>query len=409
MRVRIHRGTHEIGGSCVELESDGQCILLDAGLPLDSPLGATPSLPDIDRPSLIAIVISHPHLDHFGLLPVLPSVPTVMGSAARRILTATAPFMPYPASPTAGPDLIDRQTMTIGPYRITPYLVDHSAYDAYALLVEAGGKRLFYSGDLRLHGRKGSLVERLLSSPPSEIDTLLIEGTTLSRDGHTPEPRHEADIEDDFAHLFRQTEGLCLVQASAQNIDRMVTLYRACQKTRRILVIDLYAALVLEATGNPHVPQSHWQGVALCIPGKQRIQIKRNGWFETLGRHSRHRIYLDREIQSNPSEYVLLFRRLWMKDLDQIGNLRGGCFIHSQWEGYLREPRFQEIEAWRIRHELAFHLVHTSGHAHPDDLRKLARSLSPRKLVPIHTRAPDRFAGLFQPIELHEDGEWWEA
>jgi hypothetical protein len=29
--------------------------------------------------------------------------------------------------------------------------------------------------------------------------------------------------------------------------------------------------------------------------------------------------------------------------------------------------------------------------------------------VPIHTQAPERFTELFQPVELHEDGEWWEV
>ena len=35
MQVCIHRGTKEIGGTCVELESCGQRIVLDIGLPLD--------------------------------------------------------------------------------------------------------------------------------------------------------------------------------------------------------------------------------------------------------------------------------------------------------------------------------------------------------------------------------------
>lgn len=40
----------------------------------------------------------------------------------------------------------------IGDFTITPYLVDHSAFDAYAFLIEAEGKRLFYSGDFRASG-----------------------------------------------------------------------------------------------------------------------------------------------------------------------------------------------------------------------------------------------------------------
>ncbi len=36
LQLCIHRGTREIGGTCVELESSGQRILLDLGLPLNA-------------------------------------------------------------------------------------------------------------------------------------------------------------------------------------------------------------------------------------------------------------------------------------------------------------------------------------------------------------------------------------
>ena len=31
MRVRIHRGTQEIGGTCIEIEAQGKRIALDVG------------------------------------------------------------------------------------------------------------------------------------------------------------------------------------------------------------------------------------------------------------------------------------------------------------------------------------------------------------------------------------------
>ena len=37
MRIRIHRGTKEIGGTCIEVEAQGKRIALDVGLPLDAP------------------------------------------------------------------------------------------------------------------------------------------------------------------------------------------------------------------------------------------------------------------------------------------------------------------------------------------------------------------------------------
>jgi ribonuclease J len=36
MQVSIHRGTKEIGGSCVEVISSGKRLIIDLGLPLDA-------------------------------------------------------------------------------------------------------------------------------------------------------------------------------------------------------------------------------------------------------------------------------------------------------------------------------------------------------------------------------------
>lgn len=409
MRTRIHRGATEIGGSCVEVEASGQRILIDAGLPLNHLGNISPILPNVASDSLCGIVISHPHLDHYGLLPWMPSVPVVMGATARRILVAATPFMRQTSLNLSGPNLIDRQPIQMGPFCITPFLVDHSAYDAYALLIEADGKRLFYSGDFRAHGRKRGLVDKLIAHPPSNIDALLLEGTTLSRADEKAAPASEQDLEKEFISRFLATKGLVLVHASAQNIDRVVSIYRACQRTGRTLVIDLYTAMILEATGNPRIPQSHWEQVALCVPKAQRIQIKRNGWFVELDRHSRHRIFPGRHLAKSPGNYVLLFRGLWMRDLEQTEVLADASLIHSQWEGYLREPRFQEIEAWRERHGLQYCQIHTSGHASPADLRRFAAALSPRTLVPIHTSAPECFSSTFQHVVRHADGEWWEV
>ena len=36
MRLRIHRGTKETGGTWIEAEAEGRRLVLDIGLPLDS-------------------------------------------------------------------------------------------------------------------------------------------------------------------------------------------------------------------------------------------------------------------------------------------------------------------------------------------------------------------------------------
>jgi hypothetical protein len=47
LRIRIHRGTREIGGTCVELEAEGERLVLDLGLPLDANDPDSVPLPEI--------------------------------------------------------------------------------------------------------------------------------------------------------------------------------------------------------------------------------------------------------------------------------------------------------------------------------------------------------------------------
>ena len=67
----------------------------------------------------------------------------------------------------------------IGDITVTPFRCDHSAYDAYMYLAEADGEKVLYTGDFRSHGRQD--FEKLLQALP-KVDTLITEGTSLSRD-----------------------------------------------------------------------------------------------------------------------------------------------------------------------------------------------------------------------------------
>ena len=74
------------------------------------------------------------------------------------------------------------QQFRVGPFSVTPFLTDHSAFDAYMLLIEVEGRRILYSGDFRAHGRKATLVRRMMADPPRDLDVLLLEGTNLGSD-----------------------------------------------------------------------------------------------------------------------------------------------------------------------------------------------------------------------------------
>jgi ribonuclease J len=416
MQICIHRGTKQIGGTCIEIEASGSRIIVDLGLPLDAVEVDPALIPQIsglreDDPSLLGIILSHGHRDHWGLVPrVRPDIPVVMGRAAERIMRAAADFVPGGFAPNAWKYLDSGKPLQIGPFVITPHLVDHSGFDAYSLEIEAGGRRVFYSGDLRGHGRKSKLFELMLKKPPKNIDVMLMEGSSLGRLAESESFPTEEALERIFTERFKTTPGIVLVVSSAQNIDRIVTIYRAAKRTGRTLIVDAYAAEVLKATGYDSIPKpvSDWSNLAVFIPQWQRIQLVKKNIAAIVDSYRGFRLWPEQLAGCAPRS-VMIFRAWMLRDLERAGALSGARVIWSQWDGYLKEgPRVQLRVDCESR-GIPFEVIHTSGHASIADLKRLAAAVNPGVLVPIHTFEAERFPALFDNVVLRQDGQWWEV
>lgn len=411
MRACIRRGAVEIGGSCVELEHDGQRLIVDLGLPLDHELGSA-TAGDLlvaglaeGHPSISGVVLSHNHPDHAGLSGcVAPDVPIWGPATAQQMQYAGSSVIGTAAGGRTWQVLADGLTVQAGPFAVTPIAVDHSAYESYALLIAAGGRRLLYSGDLRAHGRKPGMWKRLITSPPGDVDVMLMEGTTLSRPAGDDLSEH--GVETRAADIVGATAGIVLAYYSAHNIDRLVSLYRAARRAGRTLVLDLYGATVAAATQRRTIPQAGWDGVRVYVPHAQRTQIIKRGAFDAIDAIAPHRIYPE-ELRDRAGDLVLTTRGSMTGDLDRAGCLDDAHAIWSMWPGYLTRRSGQRLQQWLHRHAIPLTAVHASGHARPEDLAQLTTAVAPKRLVPIHTAAPELYTRLYDIVERHADGEWW--
>lgn len=410
MRCRIHRGCHEIGGNCIEIESQGKRIVLDIGLPLKNE--STASLPDISGltspdDSLLGIFISHPHPDHYGLLErITEPVPVFMGEAARRIIEVSAFFTPLPAlGQIQTLPYSDGETIQSGPFTITPISIDHSAHDSYCLLIEANGKRLLYSGDLRAHGRKAELFQRLVSDPPPNIDVLICEGTQIGRAPDFAYP-DEDSVAARMTELFKDTKGMCLVWCSGQNIDRIASVFEATKDSGRQLILDVYTAEIMRAAGDSSLPKPGRDGVTVFLPLSQKILIKREKAFHIVNRYYPHRIYPE-ALAEAASRSVMIFRPSMYRDLQRGQCLDGARLVSSVWSGYVHRSHdvLEQMEQAGIKR---FH-VHTSGHATVEELQKFVDAFPNSRIVPIHLEDREGFGRLSSKVELKNDHEWWEV
>jgi ribonuclease J len=414
MRVRIARGAQQVGGTCIEVEARGERLVLDAGLPLDddiatpAPLPEVPGLFDEDGHPPLALVLSHGHLDHVGLVPRLrDGVPVAVGRDTCAVARAASLFSPMmPALPDPGWTLRDAVPLGIGPFRVTPFLVDHSAFDAYALLVEAAGRRLLYTGDLRAQGRKPWTWRRLLASPPRGVDALLMEGTHVHPDADPDAaPYSEDEVERDLTALLVDTPGNVAVASSAQDVDRLVSAYRASLRSGRTPVIDLYTASLLAALPRPTLPRPGAPRLRVLVPRSQRGRVCAIGEFGLVDAVRPHRIFP--EEVAGRRDLCLLTRSGGLRELLADDALAGGAIAWSMWAGYL--DRDDDLRAVIARSGLPLTRIHASGHAAVRDLRRLASAIAPRAVVPVHTGHPELFGGLMPAVRVRGDGEWWRV
>jgi len=406
MHIKILRGSNEIGGTCIKLSAGDSRILLDLGRPLDKKREIIPA----DDFITDALLISHPHQDHFGFIDAVdPRVPVYIGKLGRHLIDATRMLLGNPLYANRFQYFKNRHPFQIGDFIITPYLVDHSAVDAYAFLIEAYGMRVFYSGDFRAHGRKAVLFEEIVHNPPKDIDVLFMEGTMLERSND--DFPAEADVENKIFKTIKDQKNIAFLVSSSQNIDRIVSAYRACKRAGKILILDIYTAWVLEKLKlvSQHVPSIEWESIGVYADFSQDQKLKGNPDFfgDFRKRIYEHRIKKEL-IAENPARFLWLSKMSRTRTMNYYKKESPINVIYSQWLGYLKCTDHEyygasAIAAYRNDPQVNFVYAHTSGHAAVDDLRIFAEALKPRYLVPIHTEQPDKYAQHFSNVTILED------
>lgn len=409
MLLAIHRGSHQIGGSCVEIATASTRIILDVGLPLDK-LGQRSVGPQADplisavfakSPPVSGVLLSHAHADHTGLVRLVPRpVPIYLSQGTSKMIYAGALYAGQPEVPRAQQrELRPGVPKAIGDITVTACPVDHSAFDSQAFLIEADGQRLLYSGDLRLHGRKPGMVRALLNALSNKpVDVLLMEGTHFSADRKPGVTEYE--LEDVIRFDIKTAPGLVLASFSPMHIDRLVTFYKATLRAGRVFVVDHYGAFVLYLVSHQaSLPRAEAAaGIRVFLPQRRIVNPK------VEAEVAYDPIKLE-EILTRPDGYVMLFR-CSMLERDFAGKLpeRVRC-LYSYWSGYLDQPDWQKARAKVAEAGGDFLQRHTSGHIHAADIVDFVHAINPRHVIPIHTARPEEFRKHFPNARLLRDGE----
>ena len=395
MKIEVLRGKEHIGGTIIKVTEGETSILLDCGTMLPE-IGQPKKEDNFDMESIgriNAVFLSHHHGDHCGLIDKLPDEVDLYASVETVNYMNTLDMYlgrPLRLSKRNVYAMFDSESIKIGKLSVTAFHVEHSAEGAVMFLVEGGGKRLLYTGDFKE-------VPLFFAS---NIDLLITEGTMLTRD-FEEYPDEEA-VELSLRRIMRNNpESRIFILQSSANLPRIRSVINArnavspdkqiydnlstqCDRPRPVMQ-DVFLKYTLEQTGHKDLAAPYafvWNG------------------FDTKSNHAYDRIvkqYCDMAAATSYKRIAdfynaVVFIRPTMIDMlkkliaDGM-DISDDILVFSMWRGYAEEPRVAELLKLFTDEGSAHkpYYVHASGHASASTLESFISSISPKKLLCVHS------------------------
>lgn len=400
MEIIIHRGSKQIGGTCIEIRSDLTRLIFDIGEELpdsNNPekVKAKLSVDDLFVDSEISnrkidgIFISHNHGDHIGLFEtVKDEIPIFIGKTALEVQNTIFDFISKDRKIVATDILKNEVPIHINDFKVTPYLIDHSAFDAYGFLIECDNKKVIYTGDFRRHGTKGVLTERFSKNGSTQQpDVLLIEGTNIYKNDFIAE--HENLIGVKAETFMKKIHGNIYVLQSSANIDRIEQIQKACKNVNRTLIIDIFTAHILS-----NIPDGMFSDIRIFYPFwlTQKMHETPEG-TKKMNRFSKRKI--SKEELKSRRDLCILVRENMLFDIEKRMDYSDSGLIYSKWGGYKNDLKTKRFLEFFNSHKLETKSLHTSGHADIQTIKDFVKDLNPKKIIPVHTETPEKYKEIF--------------
>jgi len=300
---------------------------------------------------------------------------------------------------------------------VKAYDVDHSIPGAMAYVLE-GDTTIAYTGDFRLHGKRGELTKNFIRNA-KHASILIIEGTRASREEQLN--LTEDDVFNNCLQAVEESKKLTVADFSAKNFERLYTFARIAEKTGRELVVTAKDAYLLHAIscveGNCPIDKGD---MLIYTELKNRT---RNKWESEIVAEKWQNYYVShKQIADNSGGYILCFSLFDMRHLLDI-KPDGGTYVYSSSESHSEEQDYdfvklgQWLDFFKMK-PCGFSIVtkdgaprpeftkgyHASGHASVSDLEHVISEIDPDVVIPVHTENPTWFSKFEQTV-IPEEGK----
>jgi ribonuclease J len=386
LRVLPLGGLGEIGKNMSVVEHEGRIVVIDAGVRFPTPEmhGIDLVLPDFaylrERADAIeALVITHGHEDHLGALPWLVRElgEGAIGAIYARALPAAmarSKLDEHRLRKTEVRRLEPGEVVQAGPFTIELVHLTHSIPDAAGVLIGTALGSVFFTGDYRfdqtpVDGRPPDLA-RLARIGEDGLLLLCGDSTNADRPGYAPS---ESEIGPALRNVFSGCAGRIVVTSFASNIHRVQqVLDAAAALNRKVALVGrsmLKNVNIAREFGHVRPPD----GVLIDaravdrLPDDQVVIICTGSQGEPLSALRRMAYGEHRDLTLRAGDTVVFSatpipgnERAINETVDRV--YRMGARVVTARDA----P------------------IHTSGHAHREELKLMLALTRPRYLLPVH-------------------------
>lgn len=419
--VKVLQG-HQIGGCITIISTETSKIVIDFGESLPGIEIADNIEFDWEKEQVNGVFFTHYHGDHIGRFIEIPeSIPLYMGEVTYRVmlnireaLTKFDSDMQSEAEALKNRKnihfLIPKKPEPIGDIEVTPYSVDHSAFDAYMFLVSAYDEHILHTGDYRDHGHKGhvkgkndkdrniilEVIEKyVLDHHRRKINALITEGTMMTR--LSDEKYSEKQMLQDAKRYFAKNKYVFL-KISSTNVDSLASFSKAANANGMKMYVNPYLLKqidVYRAAGSSNRTNMYaFENVMPFMPNPsechsdvQRASAKKQRWY----------------MRKEGFVIVASEREFFERTIEEFSDLPVKT-IYSMWAGYIKPgTNVFNKQLYNFCQKMDANIMHTSGHAYPGLIADVINLVDPtEEIIPIHTEAVEEFYNLNIKQELKD-------
>ena len=376
-------GLGEIGLNMMVIEYGEVMFIIDAGLmfPEQYMLGVDIVIPALDyirenRHKVHGIIITHAHEDHIGALPyLLKEFRIPVYGTAFTLKIARNKLVEFDLNKYVDLNLVNPgETISIDPFEIEFIRVSHSTVDGVGLAIKTPEGVIVHTGDFRISHNADKMKNTDISSfarfGEKGVKVLMSDSTNVEVKGYT---MPEQEVAKNLEKLIAAAKGRVIVALFASNVSRIQQVIDIAVRSHRKVIFNgrSMEQIIAVATELGHIQ----------CPSNTILDVKQISQYRddevviiTTGSQGEPMSALVR-MASGTHKHIKIKKgdNVILSSKDIPGNEKAIASIINK-----LYRRGAEVVYSKIAN------IHTSGHAHQEELKLMLNLIKPEYFIPVH-------------------------